>query len=92
MKKKELEAIIDRASHAAVEDDSVEVKLLADLVIVSAEQLLQLSEIKRILTSEVSERLDFVARGFAEFDRRVSGQMAIIKYDIDEEEDDATTG
>jgi len=88
MKKKDLDAIIDRASHAATEADSIEAKLLADLVVVSAEQLLQLSEIKHILINETTPSLELVAKGFSEFDRRVSGKMAITRYDIDEDEDD----
>lgn len=88
MKKKDLDAIIDNASKSRTDPNNEEAKLLADLVIISAEQLLQLSEIKRILAEDVTARLELVARGFSEFDRRVSGKMAITRYDIDEDEDD----
>jgi hypothetical protein len=88
MKKKDLDAIIENASKSAKDPSSDEVRLLAELVIISAEQLLQLSEIKRLLSEDVSVRLDAMTKGFSEFDRRVSGKMAITSYDIDEDEDD----
>lgn len=89
MKVKELNAIVSHARAEAEKPEAdVQTVLLANLVVLSAEQLLQLSSIKQILSEEIAQRIEGMTRAFAEFDDRVSGRMAIIHYDTDEEGDD----
>ena len=86
MKKSELEKMMVRARELSSEADP-QTEMLAMLVTLSGEILLQMGEIKR-LSADFGPKLDATARAVAELEEKVEGKMAITSYDFGEKPDD----
>ena len=82
MKKSELDRMMGRAQELSV-DATPEIELLAMIVTLCGEQLLQMGEIKRA-SVEFGPKLDATARAVADLDEKIRGGLAITSYDFGE--------
>ena len=85
MRKSELDRMMDRAKEMSADEDPTR-ELLSMLVIMCGEQLLQMAEIKRGL-ADLAPKVNTVALAMSEMEDKISGKLALTRYDIEDGED-----
>lgn len=89
MQKTELDAIVEDAKNIAERTADDTVKLMGYSIQLQAETLMQVSSIKRTGIAAVADRLNALGSMLAEVMKHIEGRLAVIQYDIIEDEDEA---